>query len=95
MHMDVKEPAKLGVRFNWCKCVSGGWQPSLHCDMAQAEREGSACMKHLHEAGSAARSPGVHRQLGKGQSSLATSAQRDRVMAKGQDRRCDQQAVVW
>ena len=23
MHMDVKEPAKLGVRFNWCKCVAG------------------------------------------------------------------------
>lgn len=23
MHMDVKQPAKLGVRFNWCKCVVG------------------------------------------------------------------------
>lgn len=23
MHMDVKERAKLGVRFNWCKCVAG------------------------------------------------------------------------
>lgn len=28
MHMDVKEPAKLGVRFNWCKCVAGRFAAS-------------------------------------------------------------------
>lgn len=25
MHTDVKEPAKLSVRFNWCKSVWGCW----------------------------------------------------------------------
>lgn len=29
MHMDIKQPAKLGVRFNWCKCVVGRL-PSAH-----------------------------------------------------------------
>lgn len=85
MHMDVKEPAKLGVRFNWCKCVSGGWQPSLHCDVAQAGREGSACT-------TPAPLPGQQRGTGstaRGKAPLATSVQHDRVMAKGQDRHCD------
>lgn len=36
MHMDVKQPAKLGVRFNWCKCVLGGlpWCPGHGCALA-------------------------------------------------------------
>lgn len=47
MHMDVKEPAKLGVRFNWCKCVSGGWQPSLHRAVArQGGRAAPAQRRH-------------------------------------------------
>lgn len=50
MHMDVKQPAKLGVRFNWCKCVWGGspvptalavlW--SEHCDKAPGVRDSKA-----------------------------------------------------
>lgn len=51
MHMDIKEPAKLGVRFNWCKCVAGmlaapASSPvpaGLSSAVVQARREGSAC----------------------------------------------------
>lgn len=53
MHMDVKEPAKLGVRFNWCKCVAGRLAASagspvlagLSSAVVQASRESRACTK--------------------------------------------------
>jgi len=57
MHMDVKEPAKLGVRFNWCKCVAGRFTDSTSPPVpAGLSSEGG---QRLHEAGTAAAPSGV------------------------------------
>lgn len=57
MHMDVKEPAKLGVRFNWCKCVAGRLTASTGSLVPTGLS--SAGGQRLHEADTPAMSSGV------------------------------------
>lgn len=54
MHMDVKQPAKLGVRFNWCKYLVG-WLAASTSSTGLSSAGGQS----LHEAGTTAVSSGV------------------------------------
>lgn len=65
MHMDVKQPAKLGVRFNWCKCVWGGSPVPTALAVLWSEH--------------CAKAPGVRDSKARGTAPLVTSMQQQRV----------------
>lgn len=65
MHMDVKQPAKLGVRFNWCKCLWGGSPVPTALAVLWSEH--------------CAKAPGVRDSKARGTAPLVTSMQQQRV----------------
>lgn len=55
MHTDVKEPAKLGVRFNWCKYCWCEWAELPRSRGAEPQSKGQACPGAWQHSGARAR----------------------------------------